>query len=47
MHMGQSPVQTVPVCPIQIRAHHHMDVFTDINEKIWYTYLGARMECLL
>ena len=29
---GQSPVETVPACPIQIRAHHHIDVFTDINE---------------
>ena len=29
--MGQSPVQTVPGCPVQIRAHHHIDVHTDIN----------------
>ena len=29
--MGQSPVQTVPACPIQIRAHHHIDFKTDIN----------------
>ena len=28
---GQSPVQTVPACPVQIRAHHHIDVYTDIN----------------
>ena len=28
---GQSPVQTVPACPIQIRAHRHIDVYTDIN----------------
>ena len=23
---GQCPVQTVPACPVQIRAHHHIDV---------------------
>ena len=28
---GQIPVQTVPACPVQIRAHHHIDVYTDIN----------------
>ena len=31
-HTGQSPVQTVPACPVQIRAHHHIDVCTDINK---------------
>ena len=30
---GQSPVQTVPARPVQIRAHHHIDVYTDINKK--------------
>ena len=30
---GQSPVQTVPACPVQIRAHHHIDVCTDINNE--------------
>ena len=30
---GQSPVQTVPACPVQIRAHHHIDVYTDINKE--------------
>ena len=25
------PLQTVPACPIQIIAHHHTDVYTDIN----------------
>ena len=29
--MGQSPVETVPACPVQIGAHHHIDVHTDIN----------------
>ena len=29
--MGQSPVQTVSASSIQIRAHHHIDVCTDIN----------------
>ena len=29
---GQSPVQTVPACPVQIRAHDHIDVYTDINQ---------------
>ena len=29
---GQSPVQTVPACPVQIRAHHHIDVYTDISK---------------
>ena len=33
--MGQSAVQTVPACPVQIRAHHHIDVFSDINKKIF------------
>ena len=28
---GQSPVETVPACPVQIGAHHHTDVYTDIN----------------
>ena len=28
---GQSPVETVPACPVQIRAHHHIDVCTDIS----------------
>ena len=32
--MGQSPIQTVPACPIQIRAHHHIDVYIDINEQL-------------
>ena len=31
-HMGQSPVQTVPACPVQIGAHHHIDVCTDISD---------------
>ena len=31
---GQSPIQTVPACPVQIRAHHHTDVYTDINDII-------------
>ena len=30
---GQSPVQTVPACLVQIRAHHHIDVHTDINNS--------------
>ena len=30
--MGQSPVQIVPAYPRQIRAHHHTDVYTDINK---------------
>ena len=29
---GLSPVQTVPACPVQIRAHHHIDGYTDINK---------------
>ena len=28
---GQSPLETVPACPVQIAAHHHTDVYTDIN----------------
>ena len=32
--MGQSPVETVPECPVQIRAYHHIDVHTDINQVI-------------
>ena len=33
-----SPIQTVPACPIQIRAHHHIAVYIDSNYKehvIW------------
>ena len=26
-HVGQSPVQTEPACPVQIRAHHHIAVY--------------------
>ena len=33
---GQSPVQTVPAGPVQIRAHHHIDVHTDINDRLLY-----------
>ena len=29
---GQSRVQIVPTCPVQIGAHHHINVYTDINE---------------
>ena len=29
---GQSPVQAVPACPLQIRAHHHIHVYTYINK---------------
>ena len=32
--MGQSSVQTVPACPVQIRDHHYIDVYTDINKVI-------------
>ena len=32
--MGQSPVQTVPACSVQIRAHHHIDVYSDINKEM-------------
>ena len=35
VHTGQGPVQTVPACPVQIRAHHHIDFYTDINETIY------------
>ena len=27
------PVQTVPACPVQIRAHHYIDVYTDNLKK--------------
>ena len=29
---GQNPEQTVPACPVQIRAHHHINVCADINK---------------
>ena len=32
-HTGQSPVRTVPACPVQIRANHHIDVNIDINKN--------------
>ena len=25
--VGQSPVETVPACPVQNGAHHHIDVY--------------------
>ena len=28
------PIQTVPACSVQIRAHHHIDVYTDINQTL-------------
>ena len=28
---GTSPVETVPARPVQIRAHDHTDIYTDIN----------------
>ena len=28
-----SPVNTVTARPVQIRGHHHIEVFTDINEE--------------
>ena len=31
---GQSPVQTVPTCPVQIRAYHHIDVDADIDKGL-------------
>ena len=41
VHMGQSPIQKVPACPIQIRAPHHKDACTDINkdEIVKFFYL--------
>ena len=27
-----SPIETVPACPMQIRSHHHIDVYADINK---------------
>ena len=44
--MGQSPIQTVPACPVQIRAHHHIDVYTDIN-KIVKIPCGGYLEEIL
>ena len=32
--MGQIPIQTVPACHIHIRAHHQINVYTDINEVL-------------
>ena len=40
--MGQSPVQTVPACPVQIRAHHHIDVYTYINNA----FIQRVLSCL-
>ena len=34
--MGQSPVETVPACPVQIGAHHHIDVKSDINKRKYF-----------
>ena len=25
-------------CPVQIRAHHHTDVYTDINKYLYYCF---------
>ena len=30
---GQSRVETVPACPVQIGAQHHIDVYADIKKK--------------
>ena len=30
--MGHYYYVRVTACPVQIRAHHHIDVYTDINE---------------
>ena len=30
------PIQTVPACPVQIRAHHHTGVCTGINKVQMY-----------
>ena len=38
---GQSPVQTVPACPVQVRAHHHIDIndiLIYIHVKFQYYY---------
>ena len=35
MLTGQSPVETVPACPVQIGAHHYIDVYTDINNSMF------------
>ena len=34
LFMGQSPVKTVPACPVQIGTHHHIDVYIDINKCV-------------
>ena len=31
---GTSPVETVTVRPVKIRAHHHIAVYTDSNETM-------------
>ena len=33
-----SPINTVTAHPVQIRAHHHKDACTDINEKLPYVH---------
>ena len=52
-HKGQSPVHTVPAPahPIQIRAHHHIDVYADINKLSGsnisqYTVIMFQIKCL-
>ena len=30
------PVETVPACPVQIRAHRHIAVYIDSNDKAWF-----------
>ena len=32
---GTKSVQTVPACSVQIKAHHHRDVHTDINNVMF------------
>ena len=42
---GQSTVQTVPACPVQIRAHHHTDVYTDINDWLVSKLVEFTAQC--
>ena len=46
-----SLLKTVTTRPAQIRAHHHKDVYTDINRaschKKWLTYDSEHEKCQL
>ena len=42
-----SPVKTVPPCPVQMRAHHHMAVYIDSNNQAVSSQSGPQWSPIL